>query len=609
MYLANLKLWNFRKFGSDVELDPHNPPHLNLNFNKGLNVLVGENDSGKTAIIDAIKMVLRTHSFEWIQISEDDFYKDSSRFRIELVFEDFKDDEGKHFTERLGWIGTGKDAQPYLRLIYDVSRKGEKIHPSDVMAGVDDEGAPLSAEARDYLKATYLKPLRDATTELISKRNSRLSQILFGHEAFKGKEKNHYLTQRFVDFNVDIEGYFKGEGKDKDGKVSPLEDQNGKVLKAKIDEYIRAFYDPTKETQITAAQGSLKSILEKLELSLSDEINPGLGTLNRLFIASELLHLTKTNWDGIRLGLIEELEAHLHPQAQMRIIEALQNDKNIQIILTTHSPNLASKVKLENLIVCHNSLAYPMRKGLTKLEPANYVFLEKFLDVTKANLFFARGVIMVEGWAEEILLSAVARKMKIQKMVDNDLTGASVSVINVGNIGLFHYAKIFLRKEDPLMNIPVAIITDVDVPHYEKINVAEKGGKPDYEYRKLDENAVSKSTGAKILELQKKYDEHPVKVFIAPDWTLEYSLFKSASLKSCFQTVVKAIHSEIDESNFDHELAKKLLIGDLGKTAIAYKLAQKLEEDNQKSQPEIQLDKNDPAIKYIMDAIKYACAN
>ena len=40
-------------------------------------------------------------------------------------------------------------------------------------------------------------------------------------------------------------------------------------------------------------------------------------------------------------------------------------------------------------------------------------FLERFLDVTKANLFFAKGVIMVEGWAEEILIPALAKKLKI----------------------------------------------------------------------------------------------------------------------------------------------------------------------------------------------------
>ena len=51
-------------------------------------------------------------------------------------------------------------------MIYDVTRKEDRLLPSDVHAGVDDEGYRLTAEAKEYLKATYLKPLRDAKAEL-----------------------------------------------------------------------------------------------------------------------------------------------------------------------------------------------------------------------------------------------------------------------------------------------------------------------------------------------------------------------------------------------------------------------------------------------------------
>ena len=58
MYLSNIKLWNFRKFGAEGEINLEKP-NLNLTLTKGLNVIIGENDSGKTAIIDAIKLVLK----------------------------------------------------------------------------------------------------------------------------------------------------------------------------------------------------------------------------------------------------------------------------------------------------------------------------------------------------------------------------------------------------------------------------------------------------------------------------------------------------------------------------------------------------------------------
>jgi len=63
-----------------------NKPDTEINFAPGLNVLIGENDSGKTAVIDAIKLILDTHSSEWVKIASDDFYEKSNRLRIECCF-------------------------------------------------------------------------------------------------------------------------------------------------------------------------------------------------------------------------------------------------------------------------------------------------------------------------------------------------------------------------------------------------------------------------------------------------------------------------------------------------------------------------------------------
>ena len=145
---------------------------------------------------------------------------------------------------------------------------------------------------------------------MISKKNSRFSQILLRDSIFKNNITNHPLVSDFNGINDRIRDYF-GSGE-------------GNSVKGKIDNYIKGFYGQEKETLFTVSNNDLKSILEKLNLSLKDEKNVGLGTLNRLFMAAELLHLNKDNWSGLRLGLIEELEAHLHPQAQMQIIETLQ---------------------------------------------------------------------------------------------------------------------------------------------------------------------------------------------------------------------------------------------------------------------------------------------
>ena len=571
MYLSNIKLWNFRKYGNDT-FDIDNP-NLDLNFTEGLNVLIGENDSGKTAIIDAIKIVLKTHSYEYIKIEADDFYNNSDRLRIELKFKGLLDEEAKNFTEWLTWEGQGENSTSILRVFYDVRRKDYKILPSEVKAGADTEGYSLTAEAREYLKATYLRPLRDAENELISKRNSRLSQILLGDDIFKEKDIPHPLVEEFKNINSSIEDYFK-------------EGAEGADIKKKIDSYIKGFYGEEKESLFEASKNDIKSILEKLSLLLSGEDNVGLGTLNRLFMAAELLHLNKKNWEGLRLGLIEELEAHLHPQAQMQVIETLQKQEEVQLIITTHSPNLASKIKLKNLIICNGDNAFPMGDEYTKLEKSSYVFLEKFLDVTKSNLFFAKGVILVEGWAEEILIPSLAKAIGI------DLTAKGVSVVNVGNLGFDHYSKIFLRKNAPFMDIPVAVVTDCDVREYE-----ENGN----DYQKKDN--IDSERENKIIEIKSKSSQN-VKYFVAPRWTLEYCLNLSDTLKQEFQKIVKSIHTRSGwDSDFEKELAGKLIRQTLNKTRIAYELANYLD-----GLENISLEESD-TICYLKKAIEYAAGN
>lgn len=601
MYLSNIKLWNFRKFGSegDIELGK---PHLNLNLTKGLNVIIGENDSGKTAIIDAIKLVLKTHSYDYIRVEDKDFFKETNRFRIELTFEGLTPDEAKNFTEWLGWSGTGEGAKPFLQLNYDVKRQAKKILPVDAKAGVDEDGYLLTAEAKEYLKATYLKPLRDAENELVAKRNSRLSQILLGDDAFKGKEDNNELLQIFSGLKTELESFFNEVNESGQPKV-------GKQIKDKIDSYIKSFYGKDYESEFEATSNDIKSILEKLTLTLKGEPYPGLGTLNRLFMAAELLHLNKSNWSGLRLGLVEELEAHLHPQAQMQVIEAFQKQETIQLILTTHSPNLASKLKLENLIICNNGNAYPMGATYTKLGKDNYKFLEKFLDTTKANLFFAKGVIFVEGWAEEILLPSIAKAIGI------DLTEKGVSIVNIGHTGFDHYAKIFLRQAEPHMKIPIAVITDSDIREYEKQLILDDSGKPfkdgngknQYEFVKIDVLHKAQLEIAKI----NGNSENNVQYFPAPNWTLEYSLFKSESLTTVFQSIAKSIHTGTDwNTDFEKALAEKLINKGLKKTEISYQLANAVDEDLTKEVRTIPISEDIiDTVNYLVKAIKYATGN
>lgn len=98
-----------------------------------------------------------------------------------------------------------------------------------------------------------------------------------------------------------------------------------------------------------------------------------------------------------------------------------------------------------------------MGPAYTNLEPKHYDYLERFLDATKANLFFAKAVVMVEGDAENILLPTIA------ECLGRPLYQYGVSIVNVGSTAFLHYAKVFSRKDGQKMGIKAAIITDLDV--------------------------------------------------------------------------------------------------------------------------------------------------
>ena len=434
MFLSKLKIKNFRKY-----------KELEVSFKQGLNVLIGENDGGKTTIIDAIRILLGTQSQEYYRIDEKDFNDKNLELEIECIFK-FQDKSERKVAKFLEWITFDDEDKPVLIVRLRAYIKDFMIK-KEITAG--ESGTDSRFYLVDELRATYLKPLRDADKELISGRYSRLSQILKNHKLFLGKEKEHEFIGIMKKFNLQINKYFSENG-------------DGKEVISTIDEHLSDFLGKEKnddyKTNINITENNLFSILNSLNLKLSEN-KIGLGTLNQLYMALELL-LFETEGNILNLCLIEELEAHLHPQAQLRTIKHFQNknNENNQIILTTHSITLASSVKLENLILCKNNKAYSMRAENTKLEEHDYKFLEMFLDATKANLFFAKGVILVEGTAENILIPTIA------EIIGKPLHEYGISVVNVGNIAFFKYSKIFLReKEEEKLDIPVAIITDLDI--------------------------------------------------------------------------------------------------------------------------------------------------
>lgn len=458
MYLKELRLWNFRKY---ISADVNGEPGLIVNFKEGLNVLVGENDSGKTSIVDAIKLTLGTKSHDYVKIDIQDFSvaNDGSRaneLKIECVFKGLDDIQSGMFLE---FINFDQYGQIELRVQLNSKEKNGRVI-SSITAGIGDLGVRF--DAADLLRATYLKPLRDAENELTPGYRSRLAQVLGEHQLFEKKEKSHVLERYFKVANQRVKSFFEKDNLAEDEVFGIEQNELGaRSITGFIDKTLKSFMGTSFDENnyksfVDVSRNELSSILRKLSLNV-DENKVGLGTLNQLFIALELLLFEIEK--SYNIALIEEIEAHLHPQAQLRLIKSLQASSNVnaQYIITTHSITLASVIKLENIILCKNRTAYPMGSEYTLLSIGDYKFLERFLDATKANMFFAKGVIFVEGDSENLLVPIVA------DLLGKPLHKYGVSVVNIGNTAFLRYSNIYNRSDGKCFEIPVSIITDLDV--------------------------------------------------------------------------------------------------------------------------------------------------
>lgn len=611
MFLSTLKLWNFRKYGVGAD----DTPGLELSFHEGVNVLIGENDSGKTAIVDAIRYALRTKSGEVIYMEEKDFHMDghvrARWLKIECIFRGISSIEAAPFMEWIGLEKGEKDKHCFcLRLTLNASiLEDGRILPV-VKAGMGNEGLSLDAKARDLLRVVYLKPLRDAFQDMTHGYKSRIAQILQAHSVFgnskRDAEGKHKLENLYGQLKKEVDKYFSEDKED------------GEIITKNINDILVNNFliaGENRKASLSLVGNELIDILRQLNLELESN-KSGLGSLNLLCVAAELLLFLEEK-QGLKLTIIEEPEAHLHPQYQLRMLDYIKSKEGFgQFILTTHSITLASNIPLENLIILKEKKAFPMDAASTECAPSDYTFLQRFLDATKANLFFARGVILVEGDAENLLIPAIAR------VIGRPLHEYGVSIVNVGSTAYKRYAKVFQRKNRQSMGIPVAIVTDLDVRSIEyyredtdeerkkkilivtdavRSTLAEKC--PSVDFSELPECVKTKSEMHEFLACHKKngvghikkaerdsvirfyeesvveitaeaieffrhkktnelsnlYPEGDIKLFVSRHWTLEYEIARSGLFKELEMAICMAKKDQEGSSIELDEIKKTVL--------------------------------------------------
>ncbi|WP_422484781.1 ATP-dependent nuclease [Gudongella sp. DL1XJH-153] len=526
MYLSSISIKNFRCFDEAGQT---------ILLNNGITFIIGENDSGKSAVLDAIKLVLGTTDQSWQRVNLSDFYEEDTEREISIVckFQDLSIEEEASFLENLSIEEDNAVLYIHWNAKYMSTIKPNRI-ATTIYTGINGDIVAPVAEARELLRVTHLRAPRDAYNNMQSGRNSRLSQIINNvsdlnsgdHVYVDGKSLDELSLTGIADLSNKLLANHK--------KLNVISKDITDILKNEMllkSDDVNA--NITVSDMAASEERKLIGLLEKLDLTIVKSSSNhhgrvGLGTSNILSMACELLLNQSNSSNGFSsFLLIEEPEAHIHAQRQLKLIKSLQSriDDNQQIILTTHSPILSSVISLKNIVILKDGKPFPMAEEYTKLENEDYRFLERYLDATKANLFFARSIIIVEGPSEELLLPTIA------KLLGKSFTDYGISVVNVMSTGLRRYARIFQRKDEcNILKVKVACITDRDVMPdcAPEICINEeyksKANWPAKNKRRWVVESEIDDKEKYIKEKKSKADGQFVNTFVSDNWTLEYDL-------------------------------------------------------------------------------------
>lgn len=457
VHLSRLDLTNFRSCSDTA-----------VCFQPGLTVLVGENNSGKSNIIDALRLVtLPTDGrrTRYCEMNDFTFGAEHSGIDIRATYSDLSLEESAMFISAM----TGPEASEIAyRMRYSAPGPSERRGRYAWTVGNND-GPEADSGGRDRLRHVYLPPLRDAEAALASGSGERIDFVI-----------RTLAQENEID---ELES----------ASAAAFEDLEGEALLARAQGLVGGRLDQLSRGAIqqTAALGFVTPTLRALARALRFRLgaagiepaelsHSGLGYANLLFLATVLVELDALKDSDLTLFLVEEPEAHLHPQLQSAVLALLAElgssserpGPSVQVIVSTHSAQLAASVSATNVAVvkpaqsassdadAHSATTVvPVWKlGLPSEAVAK---VNRYINATRSPILFGPRVLLVEGLAEAILLPVLAKR---QLSDESDLARfRTVALCPIDGVDFEPYVRLLLTPCDgSSIAERVVVITDLD---------------------------------------------------------------------------------------------------------------------------------------------------